>query len=486
MKQKIIIIIICFCLILSFISLSNNKAHADVLTASTVAAVSYAIAQYSGLSFNFADATANGVKNAMESYMNNWLNGRTIAEAFGTELARIELGKLIVPATLFNNIRNFLNDMVSDNNLESGDAIIFPGMIDGTVIDNLNQNWGKTDTGFSVSYTATANRVSFTFYYNGRNSYGGGYNWTGGSSMQDAQANGWTISQYENNKIHIVYVYSVYRTDLQERQFFTHEVTATISNLQVSDTGTGSISGGYSPTVLNPTQDWATSSYVGPDTNLDDLMEDIFEEVADNNLYVDGEVIDEPIPPGPVPTWTPVDDVIDGINQGGEILDGIGNDIGDIAGHVGDIGDQLGDVTDALDGVQQGIQTQTGVISGAMDQAVDDIVDAIGSQTATLDDSLSDIADILTAPAIDTPKFDLRELFPFCIPFDIYHLLQKFDGTPVAPHVQLPIVIPSIGFSYTLDLDFSAWNPVAAAMRTAELIVYALGLAWATSKVIKW
>lgn len=465
MKKRIITLILCFCLVLSFVSF-NKTAHADGLTLTTVSGLAYAIAQYSGLSFDFASATGNGVKSAMESYMNNWLDGRTVAQAFGSELARLEAGKLVVPAVLFNKIRDFLNDMVSDNNLETGDAIIFPGEIDGIVINNLNKNFEKTNTGFSVTSSAHGNRVSFTFYYNGKNSYGGGYNWQGISEMTDSQANGWTISRYKNNKVYIVYAYSAYRSDLKERQFFTHETSATIGGLTVSDTGTGSISGGYSPTVLNPTQDWATGSYVGPDTNLDQLMGSIFEEVADNNLVIDGEVIDPPVPPSPAPTVAPDIPLSDVPWEG--LNDLIGQSTGET---VDSINQGVQDITGALEGVQEGVQDITGAIEG--------VQEGVSGLTDT-------ITEALTPPEIDERTFNLKEVFPFCIPFDIYHLLQKFDGTPTAPHVQLPIVIPSIGFSYTLDLDFSAWDPVADVMRTVELIVYALGLAWATSKAIKW
>lgn len=110
----------------------------------------------------------------------------------------------------------------------------------------------------------------------------------------------------------------------------------------------------------------------------------------------------------------------------------------------------------------------------------------IGQNTSEISEAIKDVTATPDAQQLPNFKFDLRELFPFCIPFDIYRLLSSFDAQPQAPHVQLPIVIDSIGFSYNLDLDFSAWDPVAQAMRTAELIVYAIGLAWATGKVIKW
>lgn len=110
----------------------------------------------------------------------------------------------------------------------------------------------------------------------------------------------------------------------------------------------------------------------------------------------------------------------------------------------------------------------------------------ISEHTESIKDSVEQVTQTPEMEELPRFKFDLREFFPFCIPFDIYRLLQKFDGTPTAPHVQLPIVIDSIGFNYILDLDFSVFDPVAQVMRTVEFIVFALALAWATSKVIKW
>lgn len=157
---------------------------------------------------------------------------------------------------------------------------------------------------------------------------------------------------------------------------------------------------------------------------------------------------------------------------------------------VSDVGELIGSQTGAIG---QAIASNAGVVSGAIDQAVSDVQSAISEQTAALDESLSataegveTIAEAIEDEEINWRKFDLKGLFPFCIPFDIYNMLKALDASPTAPHVQLPFVIQSIGFSYLLDLDFSAFDPVAAIMRQMELICYGLALAWATSKVIKW
>ena len=186
--------------------------------------------------------------------------------------------------------------------------------------------------------------------------------------------------------------------------------------------------------------------------------------------------IDPDLPLGDVP-WEGLDNNLKQLyEQGlqeigtiGEAKDAITDAVVEQTGALeGAIADNAGVVSGAIDqavsDVGNAIGTQTGVISGAIDQAVSDVQSAIGEQTAALDESLSvtaegveTIAEAIEDEEINWRKFDLKGLFPFCIPFDIYNMLKALDASPTAPHVQLPFVIQSIGFSYMLDLDFSAF-----------------------------
>ena len=83
-------------------------------------------------------------------------------------------------------------------------------------------------------------------------------------------------------------------------------------------------------------------------------------------------------------------------------------------------------------------------------------------------------------------KVDLTMLFPFCLPFDLVHLLEALSADPVAPRFEIPIYIPGIEYDYTLVLDLSMFDDVAAVVRTGELILFVIGLIFATSKLIKW
>lgn len=482
----ILCILFCFTVLIPF----SLYANADGLTFTMVAGAAYAIGQTFGMTFTNDIWNSTGTMNMMEGELSSYCGSRSITEVFGSEVMRSVAGKLVVGQTAYNAIVNFLNYLNLKYNL--GQNRVGLGFMFNDDYQNLNGDGSSYLNGWYLDLTTSSG-------YWMRKWYGpdGATSTTGYNDV--------SVNQYPNSDGPY---YSVVSGGISGTYIFSDNKGATRTRsdtlswskiypdtadrpTRVYATSTGDIS---SATVLNPGYGWAGTvpGYDDPDTNLDQLLGGIFEGVADTNLDVTGEVI--PLdPPQPVETWVPVDDVIDGINQGGEVMTDIGNDIGDISGHLDDLGEIGGDIVGELEGVNQGIQTQTGVLSGAIDQAVSDIQDAISEQTQTLSESASatveateSIAESLEDETINWQKFDLRGLFPFCIPFDIYNMLEALDASPIAPHVQLPFVIESIGFSYTIDLDFSAFDTVAAVMRQMELIVYGIALAWATSKVIKW
>lgn len=194
--------------------------------------------------------------------------------------------------------------------------------------------------------------------------------------------------------------------------------------------------------------------------DIDELTQAIFDQISSmEEIKAEWKEVEEPVPPEPEPPG-PAEDVLTGVNT-----------------IIGQQNTQISQNQQDLQIQQQQLQQQQQQLQQQQQ---------ISTNTSDIKDAIENVTEVPTSEQLPEFKFDLRELFPFCIPFDIYHLLSSFDAEPQAPHVQLPIVINSIGFSYNLDLDFSAWNTVAQAMRTAELIVYAIGLAWATGKVIKW
>jgi len=121
-------------------------------------------------------------------------------------------------------------------------------------------------------------------------------------------------------------------------------------------------------------------------------------------------------------------------------------------------------------------------------QWTDDIDDVIEDDkdtpiTGTNDEETEDP----TRPFEYTGEYtlDLTEFFPFCIPYDLYNMLKLFDGSPVAPAFEWPIVVPSLGINETIEIDLSAFDSVASILRTLEAIAFGVGLCWATKGLIQ-
>lgn len=78
----------------------------------------------------------------------------------------------------------------------------------------------------------------------------------------------------------------------------------------------------------------------------------------------------------------------------------------------------------------------------------------------------------------------LEEIFPFCIPWDIYAIVKGLEISRQAPHIVWTFESDLFGFSYTIDLDLSEYDDVAEILRLLELILFIIGLALATRNII--
>lgn len=93
----------------------------------------------------------------------------------------------------------------------------------------------------------------------------------------------------------------------------------------------------------------------------------------------------------------------------------------------------------------------------------------------------------VTAPEDVQPYIvRLGDVFPFCIPFDIYHMVTLFAAEPEAPHAKWEFKLPFTGGTYEVEWDLKEWDEVAELCRKLELILFCVGLAVVTSKLIKW
>lgn len=453
----ICVIVICFTLAIA------PSSYADALTINMISAASYAVASSYGINFGFSNPYSGVADQFMERQINDYLGDNTIAEVFGSEVIRVTAGKLIIPGTLFNAIKGFLDDYVTKNNLQIDSTLeVCSGYVEGMPI------------GVKIE-PSQENYLYRTFYPSNpipKSQYGGYWTFVNGEEVGKDTKGFQSSSNYVYNYDGFV-INSINNAGQWDIKQYISKVydNGTISTSTygwyyspVYQNKSGPISAGLAqgygvPTVLNPSSEYYEGDLgLAPDTNLEQLLGHIFDGIENGDIVIDGEIVEPGPAPTPVPTPVP-------INPDTPLQDVPWEGLNDL-------------LDQTAQGINEQIQSQTQSITSAQEATTE----AVESLTDTITSAL-DVPDSEELPDF---KFDLRELFPFCIPFDIYRLLSSFDADPVAPHVQLPIVIESIGFSYNLDLDFAVWNPVAQAMRTAELIVYAIALAWATGKVIKW
>lgn len=89
-------------------------------------------------------------------------------------------------------------------------------------------------------------------------------------------------------------------------------------------------------------------------------------------------------------------------------------------------------------------------------------------------------------PPSDMGKFtlDLKQYFPFCIPFDLYAFFTCLNAEPVAPVIEWIIPLPG-GKTYPFEIDLSAFDSVAQILRRMQLLLFCVGLAFKTRDLIK-
>lgn len=86
-------------------------------------------------------------------------------------------------------------------------------------------------------------------------------------------------------------------------------------------------------------------------------------------------------------------------------------------------------------------------------------------------------------PVGDYVAVGLGDVFPFCIPFDIYDFLSALAADPVAPSFTAELAFPeAVGGSQYVELDFDTptFNQLASILRTMELLAFIVGLALLT------
>lgn len=128
--------------------------------------------------------------------------------------------------------------------------------------------------------------------------------------------------------------------------------------------------------------------------------------------------------------------------------------------------------------------TDTGTLAGvieaiqALPQTLADLFTGIKDAVLSIPQA---IADVFSPPAVsESYQISLSSFFPFCIPFDLYNLLDALAAAPEAPVINGVIPVPTFGQTYEIEVDLSPWDNVAALFRTLQLGLFIVGLALVT------
>ncbi len=144
----------------------------------------------------------------------------------------------------------------------------------------------------------------------------------------------------------------------------------------------------------------------------------------------------------------------------------------------------------AEDGSQVYEITVDGVTATDIEGIIQGAVDRILAGTAAIAGSIADAqakpGEEVVNPEIEPYKVGLSSVFPFCIPFDVYNMVTMFVAEPEAPSAEWSFTLPWSSQEYSVGWDLAAFDGVARVCRDMELVLFAVGLAVITYKVIKW
>lgn len=134
-----------------------------------------------------------------------------------------------------------------------------------------------------------------------------------------------------------------------------------------------------------------------------------------------------------------------------------------------------------------GTGTLTDAQKGAITEELDGVIENDGTLTLEGDQTAPGPDEDEDDPPSDDPGdygvVGLENIFPFCIPFDIYNFLNALAATPTAPHFTATLQLPAaLGGAQTIDLNFDnpTFNQLAQLLRLLELLAFIVGLALLT------
>ncbi len=159
--------------------------------------------------------------------------------------------------------------------------------------------------------------------------------------------------------------------------------------------------------------------------------------------------------------------------------------------------------TNKVQTLLDGLENSTGDETGTQN-AVDTFVDSLGQTETETDPDTGGEGGTVTDPDTggqggtgggsdggeDTEEndmflADLKNVFPFCIPFDLVDCFRLFNAEPETPRVEVPLHFGIVDKDYTFVIDLKDFDGVAEICRTMFLILFIVGLVMATRPLIR-
>lgn len=242
--------------------------------------------------------------------------------------------------------------------------------------------------------------------------------------------------------------------------------TYTLSNVTNSTLPVSSYTGSQIDSVIR----YTNGTFEDTTTAHDEVFTGTPDAWADNKDVLNPSAEDTPVVLNPDLLNPIIDSLADGQQATMSIIDYL-QALQDAWDHaLDDVQTAIGKITDTLTGIQDTIAIP--------DEAVKNPTVADPSVTPDTTPIL-DPSTVDPGTAVTGLSFDLTQIFPFCIPFDIYAMLATLSATPEAPVYHVHYEGPyNIVIDFTVDL--SPWNSVASVLRTVELLAFCIGLAYVT------
>ena len=173
---------------------------------------------------------------------------------------------------------------------------------------------------------------------------------------------------------------------------------------------------------------------------------------------------------------------------------GFGSSVGDTWGlSQEDVWAGAGTYTDTNTGTDTETNTETDTTSKTLSQLITEvkngtlsITEALAEVVAAVKAVPAEVAEATKAEVtteLDSLSLDLKDFFPFCIPFDLYAFFGCLNAAPEAPVFELALPTPFGSYSFTVDL--SPYDSVAEICRKLQLLLFCIGLAFETRNLIK-